>query len=103
MKTSIFIALLIVTHDSADQLLRFSPSYCTNHFTYSIHVTLHAAFLKLDLRFHDILLFFQMAGGEGGRSAADYPYDESKYKGFWRYYNNETPRGRAGVSIRLCD
>lgn len=38
-------------------------------------------------------------GGEGGRSVLDYPYDESKYKGFWKYYNSETPRGRAGVCI----
>lgn len=38
-----------------------------------------------------------MAGDGSVRSTAEYAYDESKYKGFSKYYNTETPRGRAGV------
>lgn len=28
-----------------------------------------------------------------------YGDDPNKYKGFWKYYNNETPFGRANVSF----
>jgi len=40
-----------------------------------------------------------MAGGGSLRSNHEYHYDESKFKGFWRYMNSETPNGRAYGSM----
>jgi len=53
--------------------------------------------LNFDFQLAEKLQQSKMAGGgEGG--AWDYPYDESKYRGIWRYLNTETPRGRYGCA-----